>query len=371
MEKDYYDILSVPKNASQEEIKRAYRKMALKYHPDRNQGNAEAEKKFKEAAAAYDILGNPKKRTQYDQFGHSGVNSRFGQTGAHDLRDIFSSFKDIFDFSSGSSEGFETFFGGEFATSSSGRKRRRVSKGADLRYHMEISLEEVLKGANKQIVFEVEKNCKICGGSGASLGTDKKICSECRGSGRLTRSQGFFAFSSTCSTCHGEGQIIESPCGVCFGTGRKRKKEKLSVQVPSGMETGRYMRLTQKGEDGCGGGPPGDLYIEIAVKKHPNFVREGLNLIGSVNISYLQAILGTRLTVSVLDGKKEITIPNGVQPGSSIRLKKQGLPDLGSKKRGDLFYKVHVKLPKKLIKKEESYLKEIARLKKENILPKK
>jgi len=369
MEKDYYEILSVSRDCSQDEIKKAFRKLALKHHPDRNQGNEVAEKKFKEAAAAYEILGDPKKRAQYDQFGHSGVNSRFNQTGFHNMQDIFSSFKDIFEGGSffSNSSGFESFFGGD---SFSGRHSGTVGakRGADLRYRMEVSLLDVLKGVDKTIRYEVERECKDCKGSGAKPGTGEKECTECKGSGRLTRRQGFFAFSSTCPTCQGEGRIIESPCGLCFGMGRKKKKEHLEVSVPPGVDNGTHLRLTQKGESGYRGGQPGDLYVQILVEDHPHLKREGSNITGSVTISYIQALLGSKKEVHSLEGKKEITIPKGTQYGDLVTLKKEGLPVLNSKKRGDLLYKVHIKLPSKLKKKEEAHLKEIAKIKGESII---
>ena len=364
MEKDYYDVLSVLRDCSQEDIKKAFRKMALKYHPDRNKGDQQAEKKFKEAAAAYEILGNSKKRAQYDQFGHAGVNSRFGQAGFHDMQDIFSSFRDIFEGGDFFGGGFNSFFG-ERAFSSGMRSSVR---GADLRYRMEVSLSEVLKGVDKTISYEVERNCDSCKGSGARPGTGRKNCTECNGSGRLTRQQGFFAFSSTCPTCQGAGALIESPCGVCFGTGRKKKKEKLEVHIPPGVDTGTHLRLSQKGESGHNGGQPGDLYVQIFVNEDMRLKRKGSDLIGSLTISYLQALLGTKMEVDSLDGKKELVVPRGTQHGDFVVLKKQGLPDLNSKKRGNLLYQVQVKIPAKLKRKEEEQLREIAKAKGEWIL---
>ena len=361
MEKDYYEILSVPRNASQDEVKQAFRKLAIKYHPDRNQGKPEAEKKFKEAAAAYEVLGDPKKRAQYDQFGHAGVHSRFNQSGIHNMQDIFTSFRDIFEGGLFGND-FESFFeDGSF------RHSRHASKGVDLRYSLELTLLDVLKGKDQHIRFEVERDCESCKGSGAKPGTQKTTCSECRGSGRLTKRQGFFSFSSTCPTCQGSGQLITSPCGVCHGVGRKKKKETVNIHIPPGMESGGFLRLSQKGESGYHGGPPGDLYIEVIVKKDPRFVRENSDLIGSVRISYIQALLGASVKTASLDGHMEIPIKKGTQPGDYVVLKNQGLPDVRTKKRGDLRYKVCVDLPKKLKKKEEQYLREIALIKGENI----
>ena len=340
--------------------------MALKYHPDRNKGDLKAEERFKEAAVAYEILGDSKKRAQYDQFGHAGVDSRFSQAGFHDIRDIFSSFRDIFeggDFFGGS--GLDSLFGEQHFSSSN---MRGTSRGADLRYRMEISLSEVLRGVDKTISYEVERDCESCKGSGAHPGTGRKNCSECKGSGRLTRRQGFFAFSSTCPTCQGAGSLVESPCGVCFGIGRKKKKEKIEVHIPPGVDTGTHLRLGQKGESGYRGGPAGDLYVQIIVNEGTQIKRKGSNLIGSVTVSYLQALLGTKLKVDSLKGTKEIIVPKGTQHGDYIILKKEGLPDVNSRKRGNLLYQVQVKIPDRLKKKEEEQLREIAKVRGEFVL---
>ena len=321
------------------------------------------EAKFKEAAAAYEVLSDPKKRAQYDQFGHEGVKSRFGRGGFQNIDDIFSSFQDIFGssdfFGSGmGGGGFGSLFGdGGF---SSGRSQER---GADLRYYMDVTLREVFEGVDKEIRYEVERNCEVCKGTGASAGTGSKTCVECRGTGRLTKRQGFFAFTSTCPTCQGEGVVIESPCGVCFGTGRKKQKIQLKVHIPAGVETGRRLRLSGKGEAGYRGGPPGDLYVEICVKEDPAFTRRGADLITVVKISYLQALLGGKVEVPALEKPRQmITIPKGTQPGDQIIERKAGLPDLYKKHRGNLIYHVQVEIPKKLKKKEEELLKQITTL---------
>ncbi len=366
MPRDYYEVLSVSRNSSQEDIKKAFRKLALKYHPDRNKG-ATAEQKFKEAAAAYEVLGDAKKRAQYDQFGHEGVSSRFGTGGFQNVnvQDIFSSFQDIFSggdfFSSSGGGGLGSIFGSQVFSSST--SHRSAQRGSDLRYYMDMSLKEVLTGVEKNISYTVDRNCNTCKGSGAKAGTSTTTCTECRGSGRLTKRQGFFAFSSTCPTCHGEGQVIKSPCGVCFGTGRRKQKEKLKIQIPPGVDTGRRLRLSQKGESGYKGGPPGDLYVEIRVQDNPLFERRDSDLISVIKISYLQALLGAKKSAPTLEGHREITIPKGTQFGDLIVCKKEGLPDLYKKKRGDLLYQVQVDLPKKLKKKEEALLQEIAKLK--------
>ena len=364
MEKDYYDILSVPRDCSQADIKKAFRKQALKYHPDRNKNNPSAEQKFKEAAGAYEILGDPKKRAQYDQFGHAGVNSRFGQAGFDDIQDIFSSFKDIFEGGDFFGSGLGSLFGQRGFSAES----RAPSRGGDLRYRVEVSLLEVMDGVDKTLSYEVERNCGDCKGTGARPGTNRKQCTECKGSGKLVRRQGFFAFSSTCPTCQGEGTLIESPCGVCFGAGRRRKKEKLEVHIPPGVDTGTHLRLSQKGESGLRGGPPGDLYVQIFIRESDKIKRRGSNLIGAVKVSYLQAILGAKVKVDSLRGKKHITIPKGTGHGDCVILKGEGLPGLNGRQKGDLLYQVAVEMPARLKKKEEEMLKQIAELKGEPVL---
>lgn len=372
VEKDYYNILSVSKNSSQDEIKTAYRKMAMKYHPDRNQGSKEAEARFKEAAQAYEVLGDPKKRAHYDRFGHTGGYSRSHHSNIHDIKDIFSAFSDIFDLggsSAASSSGFESFFGqGSGSFFGTSRAYPKATRGRDLRYQMEIPLQEVFQGADKLIRLQVERSCDTCQGTGARPGTKKQTCTECHGSGGLTRRQGFFSFSSPCPTCQGTGRIVRSPCGVCHGVGSRQKEEKLSFPIPPGIESGHTLRLSGKGESGTGGGRPGDLYVEIRVKEDPLWQRKGSDLIGSVKISYLQALLGASVEVSGLKNRDRHTLPirRGTKPGDFVVLKKEGLPDLQTGRRGDLKYQVVVDFPTRLKRKEEQYLREIAALKGEN-----
>ena len=365
MEKDYYEILSVPRDCSQEEIKKAFRKMALKYHPDRNKNNPSAEEKFKQAASAYEILGDSKKRAQYDQFGHAGVHSRFGQAGAQDMHDIFSSFKDIFEGGDMFGGGFSSLFG---EPSFRAGRTSGPSRGADLRYHLEVSLLEVMEGVDKTIRYEVEKTCKDCKGSGARPGTGRKTCSQCKGTGQITRRQAFFAFSSTCSNCRGEGSVIEKPCGMCFGLGRKKQKEEFKVPIPPGVSTGTQLRMAQKGEAGYRGGPPGDLYVQVLVKESSKLTRNKADLIGSVEVSYLQAILGAKIKVDSLKEKIDLVIPKGSQPGDKVVIKKKGLPYLDRRGRGDLQYQINIKMPEKLKRKEEEKLREIAKEKKIEVL---
>ena len=366
MPKDYYEILSVPKTASQDEIKKAYRKLAFKYHPDRNKGDKNKEEKFKEASEAYQVLGDPKKREQYDRFGHNAFN---GRGGFQDVGDIFETFKDIFNtdffggFSGGGLGGFEELF------SSSGY--RKAKKGADLYYEVELDLKEVLTGAEKEISFRGDSSCSTCKGSGAKPGTRRKNCPQCQGRGQQISQKGFFSFASTCSFCKGQGTVMESPCGDCYGKGIVRKERTLTVKIPPGVNSGTKLRLQGEGEPGSQGSVPGDFYLEVRLKSHPLFIKKGKNLIASVSISYLQALLGTKTSIQGLTEKEQIPIPPGTQPGTQIRLPHCGLPGLNDPTRGDLICKIKVKVPEKLKKKEEELLREIADLKKETVSDKK
>ena len=367
MQEDYYDILGVSRQAGPSEIKKAYRNMALKYHPDRNPDDKKAEEQFKKAAEAYNILGNPEKRSQYDQFGHAAFQQANGQySGATNLNDIFSNFGDI----------FEDFFGsGIGGRGSRQRSRSRLHHGADLRYTLEITIEDVISGLEKTIEFEREENCLTCDGSGADPEHGLETCQKCNGTGQVVRSQGFFSMASTCVDCRGQGQRVKYPCHSCGGQGRSVKSKKIQVKVPKGVDSGLKLRYESEGEGGPHGGPHGDLYVEIHVLDHEEFERKDDDLYGEVYISYLQAILGTYIQVNTLDGKKKLKIPSGTQPDQLLRLSGLGVPHLDLKNRsfikpkgrGDLFFTVCVDLPKKLKRQEEKLLREIAKMKKEDV----
>lgn len=351
MQKDYYEILGVNRQAGQDDIKKAYRKLALKYHPDRNPNDKNAEEQFKKAAEAYDVLGDPEKRSKYDQFGDMA----FGKGGMHhdfSINDIFSSFGDIFE---------DFFIGGHRG------KRSQPRQGSDLRYVLDITIKDVIHGVEKTIQFEREENCLTCEGLGADPQYGLETCSHCNGTGQVMRTQGFFTMSSSCHRCRGRGQNIKSPCHTCGGQGRSIKSKKVQVQIPKGVDSGMRLRVGGEGEDGYHKGPPGDLYVEIHVRDHRDFQRKDKNLYGQVEISYLQAILGTHLHVQTLDGKKELIIPPGTQPGQALRLAGLGVPSVKSRGRGDLFFDVRVSVPKKLKKQEEKLLREIASIKKEDV----
>lgn len=358
MQQDYYDILGVDRYAEPSDIKKAYRKMALKYHPDKNPNDEKAEEQFKKAAEAYEVLSNPEKRSRYDQFGHEAFGQGgIGHSGFSNINDIFASFGDI----------FEDFFGvGGHQT----RTRSRSRRGNDLHYVLQITIEDVINGVEKTIEFDREEGCRPCHGLGADPQHGLEHCRHCGGTGHMLRSQGFFSMTSTCRVCRGRGQKIKSPCASCGGQGRSIKSKKVQIKIPRGIDSGMKLRVNGEGAGGYYEGPAGDLYVEIHVREHTDFQRKGNDLYGQVHISYLQAILGTHIQVDTLDGRKKLSIPAGTQPGQALRLAGLGVPLLQNKdRRGDLLFDVCVELPKRLKKQEEKSLREIAQTKKEDVNP--
>jgi len=355
MEIDYYEVLGVSRDSDGDTIKKAYRKLAMQYHPDKNPGDKAAEDKFKECSVAYEVLSNPEKRSRYDRFGHAGVNGMGGGGQPfHDVGDIFDAFGDI----------FGDFFGGG---PRGGRSRNRARRGSDLRYVLEVSLNEVLTGTEKPIQFRCEDSCGSCKGSGAEPGSSVDTCPTCGGSGQVVRTQGFFQMASTCPKCHGNGQIIAKPCMKCKGRGRVEVQRKLMVHVPAGVDTGTQLRLNGEGEGGEKGGPNGDLYVEIRVEPHSTFEREQEHLFGKLEVTYLQALLGSDVEVETLTGKEKIHVPKGSQYGDRIKLAGKGLPSLRGHRIGDIYYDLHITFPKKLNKDEEKMLRQIAENKGESI----
>jgi len=349
--RDYYDILGVTRGSSKEDVKKAYRKAALKYHPDKNPDDSEAEEKFKEAAEAYEVLHDDEKRQIYDRFGHEGLKST-GFSGFHGFEDVFSSFGDI----------FGEFFGGGFRTG-----RRRQSKGADLRYDLQIELEEAARGVEKE--FEVEKyvTCSVCKGSKVEPGHSAQTCPTCGGYGQVRRTQGFFSINMTCHACGGSGQQIKHHCKKCGGRGRELQRKKLRIQVPAGVDSGSHLRLVGEGEPGPEGGQNGDLYVMIDVKDHPLFERHGMDLASKLSISFVQAALGAEIELPTLLGKTKITIPKGTQSHQLLRIKGEGMPRLHEEGRGDLIVQVVVRTPEKLTKEQEKLLRHYAEISGEDV----
>jgi molecular chaperone DnaJ len=352
--RDFYEILSVERTADGTTIKKAYRKLAMQYHPDKNPGNKEAEEKFKEAARAYEVLSDPEMRQRYDRFGHQGVDGPGGMGGHqfHDVGDIFEAFGDIFgDFFGG---------GGGGRGQSRGRNAQGPRRGADLRYILELDLKDVLESSQKPITFKCEEDCHDCLGSGAEKNSGVETCSMCGGRGQVIRSQGFFQMATTCSQCRGQGTIIKNPCKTCKGKGRVGVDRKLLVTVPAGVDNGTQLRMTGEGEAGSKGGPAGDLYVELRVREDERFQREGSNLYAELEISYLQALLGAEIEVETLRGDKKIHIPKGAQYGEQVKMPGEGLPSLRGARIGDLVYLLKIVFPKKLTKEEEKLLRQIA-----------
>jgi len=343
--KDYYGILGVARDAAPEEIKKSYRQIALKYHPDRNPGSKEAEERFKEAAEAYEVLHDPEKRRLYDLYGHEGVSST-GFTGFHDFSDIFRSFSDI----------FEDLFG----FGNMGPREGRPQVGSDLRYDLTLDFMDSTLGTEVTIEAPRVVTCRTCAGSGARPGTSKVPCPACGGRGVITRTQGIFQITTTCSRCGGLREFIAEPCAECRGDGQTREKKKLKVKIPPGVDSGTHLVMAGEGNAGRGGGPPGDLYIILQVRPHELFRRDGYDLHLDVPVSFVQASLGTRLTIPTLTGSKEIVIPPGTQPGEVIRLRGEGVPYPKGPRQGDLLVDVKVVIPRHLTPRQSELLQQLA-----------
>lgn len=345
--RDYYEVLGIDRNAGESDIKAAYRKLAMKYHPDKNPGNKEAEESFKEAAEAYEVLRDSQKRAIYDKYGHQGLEGS-GFSGFSGFDDIFSSFGDIF-------EDFFGFGGGR-------RSRSRANRGADLRYDLNLEFMDAAFGTETEIKVEKTESCPECDGDGCEPGKHPETCGHCHGSGQISRTQGFFTVRTTCPYCRGNGQTITHPCPNCRGGGRIRVNKKVTVKIPAGVDSGSRLRLTGEGEAGVHGGPPGDLYVFIFVNSHSFFERDNTDVICRIPISFVQASLGDKIEVPTLQGEKKLEIPKGTQPGSIFRFKGEGIPSLKYGTRGDQIIQVDVKTPTNLNKKQEALLREFAKL---------
>jgi len=351
--RDYYEVLGIERSASEEEIKKAYRKLAVKYHPDKNPGDKTAEEQFKELGEAYEVLNDPQKREIYNQYGHAAFDRRsggFGRGGG--FHDPFEVFREVF----GGGSIFDELFGG-------GRSDpTQAQRGDDLRYDMELTFEEAAHGCEKEITVTKPERCDVCGGSGASAGSQVKTCPTCGGRGQVISSRGIFSIAQTCPHCHGAGRIIEKPCKNCHGTGRKEKSSKIKLRIPAGVDTGSRLRSSGNGEAGARGGPAGDLYVVLHVRPHEIFQRDGDDLLCEVPVSFVQAALGADIEVPTLDGKAEIKIPAGTQPGTMFRLKGKGVKNIQGYGHGDLHVRVNVEVPTHLTSVQKAKLQEFAQL---------
>jgi molecular chaperone DnaJ len=350
--RDFYEVLGVSRTASDQDIKSAYRKLALKYHPDRNQGDKAAEERFKEAAEAYAVLADGDKRARYDRFGHAGVAGAAGGPGGGVDPTIFADFQDIFG-GLGDIFGFGDAFGG-------GRRRGGPQRGADLRYDMEIAFEQAAKGAETTIQIPRHETCEACSGSGAAPGTSPTACPQCRGAGQLRYQQGFFTVARTCGQCRGTGKVIAKPCATCRGQGTTEQQRKITVKIPAGIATGQRLRLNGEGEAGTQGGPSGDLYVVIHVAEHEFFQRDGNDLHCEVPLSFPTLALGGEITVPGIDGDETVKVPEATQPGTTFKVKGKGMPDVSGRGHGDLLVTVHGVTPKKLTKEQRKLLEQLA-----------
>ena len=349
--RDYYEILGIQRSATDIEIKSAYRKLAMKYHPDRNPGDKAAEDRFKEAAEAYAILADAEKRTLYDRFGHAGVSSAagagFDPTVFTGFEDILGGLGDIF--------GFADLFGG-------GRRRGGPQRGADLRYDLEISFEEAAHGTETTIQIPRSEACETCNGSGAAAGSSPTVCSLCRGQGQVRRQQGFFAIAATCPQCRGTGRTISKPCQTCRGAGRVTRERKITVKIPPGIAAGQQLRLQSEGESGGAGGPAGHLYVVVHVQEHEFFRRDGTSLFCEIPVNFTTLALGGEVQVPTLDGNELVKIPESTTTGTTLRLRGKGLPDVSGGSRGDLFVTVQVQTPRKLTREQRHLLEQLAKV---------
>lgn len=350
--RDYYEVLGVARTAGDTEIAAAYRKLAIKFHPDKNPGDEEAIARFKEAAEAFEVLNDAQKRSLYDQYGHAGLEARMGAaTQFADVEDIFSAFGDL----------FGDLFGA--------RRGRRPRKGRDVRCDVTLTLHEAAAGAKKKVQFQRQRRCATCQGTGAATGSAKEICQYCGGHGAVIQQAGIVRMQTTCPACRGQGSVIKKPCRDCRGTGQTQEQVSTEIEIPAGVDDGMRVRIAGQGEPSPNGGPPGDCYCFVSVLQHPLFEREGQHLICRVPITYAQAALGCELEVPTLAGRDEVAIPPGTQSGDVFRLSGKGMPDPRRRGLGDLLVQVAIEVPKKLSAEEESLLRELANLENKHVAP--
>ncbi|MBC7112690.1 MAG: molecular chaperone DnaJ [Candidatus Methanomethyliales bacterium] len=368
--KDYYEILGVPRNATKEQIKDAYRRLAMQYHPDRNK-SPDAEEKFKEISEAYAVLSDDEKRRQYDLLGRADFGQYYTQEDIFRGADFESIFREMgFGFDIG--DLFNMFFGGDFARRA---YARQVTRGRDLNYNLEISLEEAFRGTEKEIEVPRTERCDVCGGTGAAPGTSLKTCGRCGGTGQIqnVRTTGFARFVTVtpCNVCGGSGTVVETPCRECRGSGLIKRRRIITVRVPAGVDDGQQLRLRGEGEASPNGGPPGDLFVNISIRPHPYFKRKGSDLYYDLKIGFPQAALGTEVTVPTLDGDVVVNIKPGTQPGDVLRIKGKGMPKLGGYGRGNLMIRVNVEVPTSLSPRQRALLEELAKEFHQEVKPKK
>jgi len=358
--RDYYEILGVPKNASPEEIKKAYRKLAMQYHPDRNPGDKEAEEKFKEAAEAYEVLSDPEKRRRYDQFGHEGMRGTDFREWT-DINDIFNHFRDIFSGAGFGGSIFDDFFGG--STSTRSRRGSSVQRGSDLRVKIKLALEEIATGVSKKIKIKRYKKCSSCNGTGAESSGGYKTCPVCNGTGEIRQVSrsifGQFVNITTCNNCGGEGKIISNPCKLCNGEGRVQEDATITVDIPAGVSTGNYLTLRGEGNAGRRGGPNGDLIVVVEELPHEIFHRQGDDIIYELNLSIPEAVLGGEIEVPTLTGKAKLKLEAGLSPGKILRMKGKGLPNVNTKRQGDQLIVVNIYVPNKLSQQEKEIMQSL------------
>ena len=345
--RDYYEVLGVAKNVPEEELKKAYRKLAMKHHPDRNPGDKTSEEKFKEAKEAYEMLSDPEKRAAYDRFGHAGVDPNAGGAGGQDFSGFADAFGDI----------FGDIFGASRGKGGAGGGRSNVYRGSDLRYAMEITLEQAAAGFSTEIRVPSWESCTTCEGTGAKPGTKAETCKTCGGQGQVRMQQGFFSIQQTCPSCHGSGKTIPNPCKPCDGVGRVRKQKTLEVKIPAGIDDGMRIRSAGNGEPGLNGGPPGDLYVEISVKVNRVFQRDGDDLHCEVPVGFARAALGGSIDVPTLNGRASFDLPEGTQTGKTFRLRSKGIKNVRSGVQGDLYCHVLLETPVKLSDHQKKILK--------------
>lgn len=355
--RDYYEVLGLERNTTQREIARAYRKLAHQYHPDKNQGDSEASRKFKEAAEAYEVLSNQEKRARYDQYGHAGVDA---SAGFNNAEDIFSAFSEIFGGGGMGGGMFDSFFGGG---------RSRVRKGNDIRVDVQLTLEEAATGVTKPVEFNRSKPCEKCSGSGAEPGTQPEMCHTCGGRGQVLQSAGILRVQTTCPHCGGRGQMISNPCSECRSRGYVADRVVLDVSIPAGIDDGMRVRLRGEGEPSPDGGPSGDCYCFVTVQQHAIFHRDGNNLIIQLPIAYTQAALGAEIEVPTLDGSDTLKVTRGTQSGDVFKLAGKGMPDPHGRRQGDLLIQTIIETPKKINGRQEELLRELAELENSNVSP--